>query len=182
MDHGTEGFRSEEAQPSFTNRGHTRASVQQEWRVVEATKDQCCLSPIIITYIDDAESSGHLQAFYLVAFCCVGSFLFAYDTGIVSSILTFSSFQAYFRYGSAQRAAVGSNSTSLLQAGAFFSCFFIWPFTSKFGRRLPLVLASTIFCIGAIVQTISTHSLSAFYGVRVVSRIGVDTATVVIPM
>ncbi|KAI0377651.1 quinate permease [Hypomontagnella monticulosa] len=129
-----------------------------------------------------SKALGTFRAVYLVALCCVGSFLFAYDTGIVGGILTFSSFQVDFRYGAGEKATVGSNSTSLLQAGAFFSCFFIWPFTARFGRRLSLVLASTIFCIGAIVQTINTHSLGAFYAARVVSGIGVGMATVVIPM
>lgn len=129
-----------------------------------------------------SQALGTFRAVYLVALCCVGSFLFAYDTGIVGGILTFSSFQEDFRYAADQKATVGSNSTSLLQAGAFFSCFFIWPFTSKFGRRPSLVLASTIFCLGAIVQTLNTHSLGAFYAARVVSGVGVGMATVVIPM
>src|SRR6478735_3803663 len=60
---------------------------------------------------------GLFRAVYLVALCCVGSFLFAYDTGIVGGILTFPSFQRDFRYTNKQRASVGSNSTSLLQAG-----------------------------------------------------------------
>ncbi|GKT46272.1 quinate permease [Colletotrichum spaethianum] len=125
---------------------------------------------------------GTFRAFYLGALCCIGSLLFAYDTGIIGGILTFEGFQKDFRYGPAQKASVGSNSTSLLQAGAFFSCFFIWPFTAKFGRRWSIILASVIFCIGAIVQTINTHSLAAFYVARVVSGVGVGMATVVIPM
>lgn len=60
---------------------------------------------------------GTFRAVYLVALCCVGSFLFAYDTGIVGGILTFKSFQRDFRYSADDRASVGSNSTSLLQAG-----------------------------------------------------------------
>lgn len=64
---------------------------------------------------------GTFRAVYLVALCCVGSFLFAYDTGIVGGILTFKSFQRDFRYGEEQRASVGSNSTSLLQAGGKLS-------------------------------------------------------------
>ncbi|CCF32102.1 hypothetical protein CH063_04551 [Colletotrichum higginsianum] len=125
---------------------------------------------------------GTFRAVYLVALCCVGSFLFAYDTGIIGGILTFEGFQQDFRYGPAQKASVGSNSTSLLQAGAFFSCFFIWPFTAKYGRRWSIILASVIFCAGAVVQTINTHSLAAFYVARVVSGVGVGMATVVIPM
>lgn len=60
---------------------------------------------------------GTFRAVYLVALCCVGSFLFAYDTGIIGGILTFESFQRDFRYGEGQRPSVASNSTSLLQAG-----------------------------------------------------------------
>ncbi|VUC27428.1 unnamed protein product [Clonostachys rosea] len=125
---------------------------------------------------------GTFRAVYLVALCCVGSFCFAYDTGIIGGILTFKSFQHDFGYTEAQRASVGSNSTSLLQAGAFFSCFFIWPFTKKYGRRWSLILASVIFNIGAVIQTINTHSLAAFYVARIISGVGVGMATVVIPM
>ncbi|KAI1756119.1 general substrate transporter [Xylaria castorea] len=125
---------------------------------------------------------GTFRAVYVVALCCFGSFCFAYDTGVVGGILTFESFEKDFRYTSKQKASVASNSTSVLQAGAFFSCFFIWPFTARYGRRLAIQLASTLFIVGTIVQTINTHSLTAFYVARVVSGIGVGMATVVIPM
>ncbi|KAF5624326.1 quinate transport [Fusarium sp. NRRL 52700] len=125
---------------------------------------------------------GTFRAFYLVALCCVGSFLFAYDTAIVGGILTFPSFQRDFRYTNRDKANVGSLSTSLLQAGAFFSCFFIWPFTARFGRRWSLVLASAIFNVGAVVQTINTHHLAGFYIARFVSGVGVGIATVIVPM
>ncbi|KAK9425289.1 putative Quinate permease [Seiridium unicorne] len=125
---------------------------------------------------------GNFRAIYLVALCCAGSFLFAYDTGVIGGVLTFASFQKDFGYGAAQKATVASNATSLLQAGAFFSCFFIWPFTARFGRRWSLVLASVIFNIGGVIQVINTHSLAAFYVARVISGIGVGMATVIIPM
>ncbi|KAG7141350.1 Heat-labile enterotoxin IIB like protein [Verticillium longisporum] len=64
-----------------------------------------------------SKALGTFRAVYLVALCCVGSFLFAYDTGIVGGILTFPSFRRDFRYEEKDRATVGSNSTSLLQAG-----------------------------------------------------------------
>jgi MFS family permease len=44
------------------------------------------------------------------------------------------------------------------------------------------VLAASIFNVGAIIQTINTHSLAAFYVARVISGIGVGMATVIIPM
>ncbi|KAI1097239.1 putative MFS sugar transporter [Jackrogersella minutella] len=128
------------------------------------------------------EKLGTFRAWCLVALCCMGSFLFAYDTGVVGGVLTLKSFQNDFRITTANQANVSSNATSLLQAGAFFSCFFVWPFTTRFGRRWSIALASLIFNIGGVIQVINAHSLAAFYVARVISGIGVGMATVIIPM
>lgn len=58
---------------------------------------------------------------------------------------------------------------------AIFACFFVWPFTTCFGRRWSIALASLIFCIGGIVQIIKTHSLATFYVARVNSGISVGS-------
>ncbi|EED17489.1 MFS sugar transporter, putative [Talaromyces stipitatus ATCC 10500] len=125
---------------------------------------------------------GLFRAVYLVTLSCIGSFLFAYDTGIVGGILTLKSFQKDMKYSAADKAKVSSLSASLLQAGAFFSCFFIWPFTARYGRRLSIALASLIFCIGCVLQVIKVNGLGAFYAGRVISGLGVGMATVIIPM
>lgn len=44
------------------------------------------------------------------------------------------------------------------------------------------MICSFIFCIGAMLQTINTHSLAAFYVARVIAGIGLGGATVVVPM
>jgi hypothetical protein len=62
---------------------------------------------------------GTFRAIYLVAICCVGSFLFAYDTGIIGGVLTFPSFARDFQSSSV--VSLASNSTSLLQAGGMSS-------------------------------------------------------------
>ena len=64
-----------------------------------------------------ASKLGTFRVFYLVATCCTGSFLFAYDTGIIGGVLTLKSFQNDFNYGNKQKTTVASNSNSLLQAG-----------------------------------------------------------------
>jgi MFS family permease len=100
---------------------------------------------------------GTFRAVYLVALCSMGSFLFAYDTGIVGGILTLKSFQRDFGYSKKEKTQVNSNCVSILQAGAFFGCFAIWPITSWFGRRWALVISSLVFCIGAILQVINRY-------------------------
>lgn len=71
-----------------------------------------CLLPVTM-----GKTLGLIRAVYMVSICCVGSFLFAYDTGIIGGILTLESFQNSFRYGEAQKSTINSNSNSLLQAG-----------------------------------------------------------------
>jgi MFS family permease len=100
---------------------------------------------------------GTFRAIYLVALCSMGSFLFAYDTGIVGGILTLQSFQRDFGYSKKQKTQVNSNCVSILQAGAFFGCFAIWPITGRLGRRWALVISSIVFCVGAILQVIHRY-------------------------
>ncbi|KIW87690.1 uncharacterized protein Z519_11664 [Cladophialophora bantiana CBS 173.52] len=125
---------------------------------------------------------GTFRAIYLVALSCIGSFLFAYDTGIVGGILTLQSFQTDMNYSAKHKSTVSSNAASLLQAGAFFACFFVWPFTARLGRRWSIALASLIFCIGCILQLVKVNGLGAFYAGRTISGVGVGMATVIIPM
>ncbi|KAF4464440.1 sugar transporter [Fusarium albosuccineum] len=126
---------------------------------------------------------GTFRVSYLVALCCIGSFLFAYDTGIVGGVLSLESFQRDMGMTPESKATVSSNSASLLQAGAFFACFFVWPFTARYGRRWSIVLASFVFNIGAILQLFyPNNSVATWYAGRVISGLGVGIATVIIPM
>jgi hypothetical protein len=60
---------------------------------------------------------GAFRATYLVLLSCIGSFLFAYDTGIVGGVLTLKSFQRDMGFTAANKTQISSNSASLLQAG-----------------------------------------------------------------
>lgn len=67
---------------------------------------------------------GTWRATYLVALSCVGSFLFAYDTGIVGGVLTLQSFQRDMGFSDGEQENVASLSASLLQAGGM--CVYIY--------------------------------------------------------
>lgn len=93
------------------------------------------------------------------------------------------SFKRDYRYdGSNSETKANSLSVGLQQLGAFIGCFLAWPITGRFGRKKALVLFSLTFCVGAAIQTINTHSLSAFYVARVIAGVGLGASTVVIPM
>lgn len=63
---------------------------------------------------------GTWRATYLVSLSCVGSFLFAYDTGIVGGVLTLDSFMRDMGFSDGERDNVTSLSASLLQAGGMY--------------------------------------------------------------
>lgn len=125
---------------------------------------------------------GKFRAYWLGSVVCIGGFLFGYDSGIVGGVLTLSSFERDFGYTAAESTRVDSLAVGLQQLGAFVACFLAWPLTDRLGRKKALMISSFVFCVGAVIQTINTHSLVAFYIARVVAGLGLGTATVVVPM
>ncbi|KAI1763395.1 MFS sugar transporter-like protein [Hypoxylon sp. FL1150] len=127
---------------------------------------------------------GKIRAYWLGSVVCMGGFLFGYDSGITikGGVLTLASFQSDYRYGSADKTRTSSLSVGLQQLGGFLACFIAWPLTDKLGRKKSLMISSFVFCIGAAIQTINTHSLAAFYVARVVAGLGLGAATVAVPM
>ncbi|KAI1182887.1 putative MFS quinate transporter [Nemania serpens] len=125
---------------------------------------------------------GKVRAYWLGSVVCFGGFLFGYDSGIVGGVLTLKSFEADYRYGSGAATRTNSLSVGLQQLGAFVACFLAWPLTDKLGRKKALMLSASVFAIGAIIQTVNTHSLTAFYIARVIAGLGLGSATVVVPM
>ncbi|KAF2093371.1 MFS sugar transporter-like protein [Rhizodiscina lignyota] len=125
---------------------------------------------------------GNLRAYYLGSVVCMGGFLFGYDSGIVGGVLTLPSFLSDYHAPAAHSTRTNSLAVGLQQLGAFVACFFIWPITNILGRRKALMLSSVVFCIGALIQTINTGSLAAFYVARVIAGLGLGAASVVVPM
>ncbi|KAI5827510.1 general substrate transporter [Schizophyllum commune Tattone D] len=125
---------------------------------------------------------GLFRAYWLGTVACIGGFLFGYDSGIVGSTITLASFVEDFRYGSGDATRVNSLTVGIQQAGALVGCFLVWPLTHRWGRRGAIVICSFVFCIGALIQTINTHSLPAFYVGRIVAGLGLGGSSVIVPM
>lgn len=92
------------------------------------------------------------------------------------------SFESDFGYTTAQKTKINSNAVSILQGGAFFGCFLIWPITAHLGRRGGLVVSAIIFSMGTILQIINSGALGTFYAGRVIAGLGIGAATVLIPV
>lgn len=91
-------------------------------------------------------------------------------------------FEKDFGYTTAQKTKINSNAVSILQGGAFFGCFLIWPITAYLGRRGGLIVSAIVFTIGTILQIINSGTLGTFYAGRVIAGLGIGAATVLIPV
>ncbi|KAI0906032.1 putative MFS quinate transporter [Ustulina deusta] len=129
----------------------------------------------LVAEMKDFIPLGKVRAYWLGSVVCFGGFLFG-------GVLTLNSFRNDYRYGDTSATRTSSLSVSLQQLGAFVACFLAWPLTDKFGRKKSLMLSSLVFIVGVIIQTINTHSLTAFYIARVIAGLGLGGATVVVPM
>ncbi|KAK4982363.1 hypothetical protein LTR66_009320 [Elasticomyces elasticus] len=128
---------------------------------------------------------GNIRAYWLG---CVRRFAQATALHIRSmltspgGVLTLASYQHNYGYTTKQATRTSSLAVGLQQLGAFVACFAIWPLTHRLGRKKALLICSATFCVGAIIQTVNTHSLPAFYVSRVIAGVGLGGSSVVLPM
>ncbi|KAJ5492138.1 Major facilitator superfamily domain general substrate transporter [Penicillium expansum] len=122
------------------------------------------------------------RIYWFALVLCSGGALFGYDSGVIGGVLTFPSFTTSFSIPPSQKTQTSAIAVGIQQAGAFAGCFLIWPVTNHYGRRLAMTLCSLIFCLGVILETIDSHSLSVFYIGRVICGLGVGGSATVIPI
>lgn len=112
----------------------------------------------------------------------ISSFLAGYDSGVAGGILTFKPFEKDFNYSTKQESKVDSLTVGLEQLGSFVSCFIIYPLTNRYGRKYAIVGSTAVFMLGALIETINTRSLGAWYTARIIAGLGMGGLSVVVPM
>nr|XP_031859525.1 uncharacterized protein CI109_004987 [Kwoniella shandongensis]KAA5526597.1 hypothetical protein CI109_004987 [Kwoniella shandongensis] len=121
---------------------------------------------------------GHSLLYSVSAFLSIGVWLFGYDQGVMSGIITGPYFKSYFNQPS--NAAVG-NMVAVLEIGAFITSLGAAHLADNYGRRMTLRTGAIVFTIGGAVQTFCTG-----YGVMVVGRVisgfGVGMLSMVVPI
>lgn len=96
-------------------------------------------------------------------FASLGGFLFGYDQGVVSGVLTMESFAAYFPRVSTDSSFKGWFVSTLLLA-AWFGSLVNGPVADRFGRKGSIMIAVVIFVVGAVLQTAAMNIETAFAG------------------
>lgn len=106
-----------------------------------------------------------------------GALTFGYDAAFFGTTVARKSFKSDYNITNNQTIA---NLTSVYLAGAFFGAIFAWPTMERFGRRIPLQVASLIFIVGAILMTVAKHQIGLQYAGRVITGLAVGVLTAVV--
>ncbi|KAL3480207.1 general substrate transporter [Aspergillus californicus] len=118
--------------------------------------------------------------FGVALFASFGGFLFGYDQGVVSGILTSESFGALFPRVYADSGFKGWFVSTLLLA-AWFGSLINGPIADRFGRRVSISLAVVVFVIGSALQCGAVTVPMLFAG-RAIAGLAVGQLTQVVPL
>ncbi|KAF8320267.1 general substrate transporter [Clavulina sp. PMI_390] len=121
---------------------------------------------------------GQPLLYAISCFASIGVFLFGYDQGVMSGILTGPYFKAYFDNPSP--AALGGM-VAILEIGALITSLLAGRLGDALGRRQTLFLGATVFVVGGAIQTATTGYNIMVLG-RLVSGAGVGLLSTIVPI
>ncbi|CZR67022.1 probable transporter (major facilitator superfamily) [Phialocephala subalpina] len=120
---------------------------------------------------------------YLLGVACfssLGGFLFGYDQGVVSGILTMESFGVAFPRIYLDSGFKGWFVSTLLLA-AWFGSLANGPIADRFGRKKSIMMAIVIFTIGSAIQAGGVSVAMIFVG-RAIAGLAIGVLTMVVPL
>jgi hypothetical protein len=122
--------------------------------------------------------TGRPLIYFTSIFVSLGVFLFGYDQGVMSGIITGPYFVNYFHKPS--RAEVGTM-VAILEVGAFISSLTVGRIGDILGRRKTILYGSMIFVVGGALQTFATSMAMMMVG-RIIAGLGVGMLSTIVPV
>lgn len=122
--------------------------------------------------------TGRPLVYFTSIFVSLGVFLFGYDQGVMSGIITGPIFQDYFHKPNA--AEIGTM-VAILEVGAFISSLIVGRLGDIIGRRRTILYGSLIFFIGGALQTMATTMALMMLG-RIIAGFGVGMLSTIVPV
>ncbi|KFX94840.1 hypothetical protein O988_06115 [Pseudogymnoascus sp. VKM F-3808] len=122
--------------------------------------------------------TGKPLVYFTSVFVSLGVFLFGYDQGVMSGIITGPIFLDYFHKPNA--AEIGTM-VAILEVGAFISSLVVGRLGDIIGRRRTILYGSLIFFIGGALQTFATTMIIMMLG-RIIAGVGVGMLSTIVPV
>ncbi|KAK6341066.1 hypothetical protein TWF696_009374 [Orbilia brochopaga] len=122
--------------------------------------------------------TGKPLLYFTSVFVSLGVFLFGYDQGVMSGLLTGDNFRAFFNEPTA--AQIGTM-VAILEVGAFFSSLMVGKVGDIIGRRRTILYGAVTFVIGGAFQTFCVDMTTMIIG-RVIAGVGVGLLSTIVPV
>ncbi len=122
--------------------------------------------------------TGKKLLYFTSVFVSLGVFLFGYDQGVMSGIITGNYFKDYFNQPS--RAAIGTM-IAILEVGALVSSLCVGRLGDIFGRRRTIRYGAAIFVVGGFFQAFALGMGWLIVG-RIISGVGVGMLSTIVPV
>ncbi|KFA49623.1 hypothetical protein S40293_06627 [Stachybotrys chartarum IBT 40293] len=122
--------------------------------------------------------TGKALVYFTSIFVSLGVFLFGYDQGVMSGIITGPYFKDYFNHPS--HAQIGTT-VAILEIGAFIASLIVGRVGDIIGRRRTILYGSCIFFVGGALQALST-SLELMMLGRIIAGLGVGALSTIVPV
>ncbi|KAK0747533.1 hypothetical protein B0T21DRAFT_418219 [Apiosordaria backusii] len=122
--------------------------------------------------------TGKPLIYFTSIFVSLGVFLFGYDQGVMSGIITGPYFKEYFHQPSNAEIAT---MVAILEIGALISSLCVGRIGDIIGRRKTILYGSMIFFVGGGLQTSATNMAMMMAG-RFVAGLGVGMLSTIVPV
>lgn len=127
------------------------------------------------------------RIYLLAAVASCTSCMIGYDSAFIGTTLALKSFKDEFHFGTLTPEAedlLSANIVSTYQAGAFFGAFFAYPIGHFWGRKRGLLVAATVFILGAglMLGANGDRGLGLLYAGRVLAGLGVGAGSNITPI
>ncbi|PPJ49806.1 hypothetical protein CBER1_03316 [Cercospora berteroae] len=121
---------------------------------------------------------GKKLIYFLSIFVSLGVFLFGYDQGVMSGIITGPYFKDYFHQPSP--AEIGTM-VAILEVGAFISSLLVGRVGDMLGRKKTILYGALVFVVGGGIQTFATGMPMMMLG-RFIAGLGVGALSTIVPV
>ncbi|KAF2755360.1 hypothetical protein EJ05DRAFT_99315 [Pseudovirgaria hyperparasitica] len=121
---------------------------------------------------------GKKLVYFTSVFVSLGVFLFGYDQGVMSGIITGHYFKDYFDQPS--KAEIGTM-VAILEVGAFIASLCIGRIGDVIGRRRTILYGAIIFVIGGALQSFANGMPMMLLG-RITAGLGVGALSTIVPV
>ncbi|KAJ5618651.1 hypothetical protein N7528_006762 [Penicillium herquei] len=114
-------------------------------------------------------------------FASLGGLVYGYNQGMFAQVLTMKSFQDATNGYAATTSIQQGMLTSILELGAWVGTLINGYLADRLGRRVTVLVAVVVFCVGVIVQA-CTQNKDYVFGGRFVTGLGVGSLSMVVPL